>query len=415
MGRSEETAVLGSLLIDGSMIEEVSLILKERDFFSEQHKLIWRAMQSLTQDGKPIDVLTVASELRDHKCLTRAGGAAYISSLTDYVPDIANVCYYAKEVKKESASKDLVRVGNNLTDEGIPVTDRLEIGLNALSNLVQESTRSKEVRISEVMSKLMTDIEDGVDAIGGIKTGFSDLDKHLLGLSPGDFVVVGARPSVGKSAFALQVAANIAKQNKSVLYVSPEMTEDQLARRLLASESGVPYEKLLVPSSLTDSDKKKIIEQNQNIKRLPLIIDDSASQTLADVRVKARRVQARGGLDFIIVDYLQLLCPGDDSKEEVTKISKGLKALAKDLEIPVLGITQLSRNLEYRDDKRPRLSDIRATGQIEQDADIIMFLWYPEPTTPIVEIFIEKHRNGPLGAAKYTFNKDTTRFIPRGW
>ena len=415
MAEADELAVLGALLLDGGMYAEVSGYLKERDFFSEQNRLIWRAMQSLTFDGKPIDLISVSNELREHTCLTKAGGSTYVSSLIDQVPDVNNVEYYAKEVKRDSASRDLVRIGNHLRDGRTSVENRMEAAFSALNDLSGQSIKSSEARIGDVLNNILAEVDSGEGQEGEIKTGFFELDKALLGFGAGDLIVVGARPSVGKSAFALQVAANVAKQNKSVLYISPEMSEAQLGRRLLSSESGVPYTSLLKPKGLSDEAKETLHRIAGTISTLPLVIDDTAQQSLADVRVKARRMQSRGGIDFLIVDYLQLLCPGDDSKEEVTKISKGLKAIAKDLSIPVMAITQLSRNLEYRDDKRPRLSDIRASGQLEQDADTVMFLWYPSKEKPIIEVFVEKNRNGALGAAQYEFDRHTTRFKPKGW
>lgn len=415
MAEADEVAVLGALLLDGGMYPEVSSYLKERDFFSEQHRLIWRSMQSLTFAGKPIDLISVCNELREHTCLTKAGGSVYVSSLVDQVPDVNNLGYYAKEVKRDSVARDLTRIGKHLSDNRTSVESRMEAAFSALNELSAESIHSSEARIGDVLNNILAEVDSGEGQEGEIKTGFHELDKALLGFGAGDLIVVGARPSVGKSAFALQVAANVAKQNKSVLYISPEMSEAQLGRRLLSSESGIPYTSLIKPKGLDDEAKEKLHRVAKGINTLPLVIDDTAQQSLADVRVKARRMQSRGGISFLIVDYLQLLCPGDDSKEEVTKISKGLKALAKDLSIPIMAITQLSRNLEYRDDKRPRLSDIRASGQLEQDADTVMFLWYPSKDKPVIEVFVEKNRNGALGAAQYTFDRHTTRFKPKGW
>ncbi len=415
MVEAEEAAVLGGLLLDGSMFSEVSAVLQERDFFSEQNRLIWRAMVSLTLDGKPIDLISVTGELRAHTCLTKAGGSVYVSGLVDSVQDVKNILYYAQQVKKESVDRDLVRIGSRLKDKRTAIETRIEVAFSSLNDLSGELVQSKEMRISDVLQGILSDIESGKGQEGEIKTGFHELDRSLLGFGAGDLIVIGARPSIGKSSFALQIASKVAKQSKNVFYVSPEMTEAQLGRRLLSAQSGVPYIKLLKPKSLTEKEKETLRETSKATSVLPLTIDDTSMQSVDEVRIKARRMQARGGIDLLIVDYLQLLCPGDDSKEEVTKVSKGLKALAKDLGIPVIAVTQLSRNVEYRDDKKPKLSDIRGSGQIEQDSDTVMFLWYPEKDKPIMEVFIDKNRNGPLGAALYEFDRHTTKFKARGW
>jgi replicative DNA helicase len=212
---------------------------------------------------------------------------------------------------------------------------------------------------------------------------------------------------VGKSAFSLQVAWNIAKQGKRVFYVSPEMSKMQLTMRLLSMQSGVPYMSIKA-GKVSATELERVREARDMIINLPLDIDDSPDQTIESVRLQARRMQAGSGISLLMVDYLQLLCKGDDSKEAVTVVSKGLKGIAKDLSIPVWAVTQLSRQLEYRDDKRPRLSDIRGSGQLEQDADVVMFIW--APTHAKTEVFVEKNRNGPLGATTLKFDKETTKF-----
>ena len=411
----EEVAVLGSCIQEAACWEEVSTFLTQRDFYKEQHRLIWRAMLELAGDGKPVDIVSVIGKLRSKKCLTKVGGAAYISSLGDQTPDVNNAMHYAKEVRGASTSRDLVRVGNGLRNEDILPVRRMEIALGLLSDISNQTVISKEILVGDAAAEIVARVARREDESDGIKIGFPELDEAFGGLGAGSFYILAARPSIGKSAFTLQVAANVAKSGRPVLYVSPEMTEDQLAQRLLSSESGVSYKKIPKPSTMSTSEVKAIEEAYERIRLMPLVLDDSSKTDLADVRFKAQRMKSKGGLGLLIVDYLQLLCEGDDSKEAVSIISRGMKSLAKDLEIPVWGVSQMSRSSEYRDSKRPTLTDLRGSGQLEQDSDAVSFLWYPSPSRDKLEVFIEKHRNGPLATTSLVFNKETTRFTPGGW
>jgi replicative DNA helicase len=238
----------------------------------------------------------------------------------------------------------------------------------------------------------------------------------MSGLNKESLIILAARPSIGKSAFSLQVAANVAKRNVPVLFLSPEMSKLQLTKRLLSMESGVPYTKIMSSKKLSDSDINDLKEADKRIRTIPLVIDDASEQSITGLRLKARRMQATSGLGLVIIDYLQLLCEGDDSKEAVTKISKGLKSIAKDLCIPVWAVSQLSRNIVYRDSQRPTLSDLRGSGQIEQDADAVLMLWQPKKSDGSkIEVFLEKHRNGPLGQTTLHFDKGTTKFTTGEW
>jgi replicative DNA helicase len=411
----EEVAVLGACIQDDACWQEVYGYLNERDFFKEEHRLMWRAMCELSQEGTNVDIISVIGKLRAKKCLTRAGGASGVSTLSDFTPDVNNAMQYAKEVKRASTSRDLVRVGNGLRNEEVDPTRRMEIALGLLSDISNQSIMTREVLIGDVAEEIVARVVRREDELDGIKMGFPELDEAFGGLGAGSFYILAARPSLGKSAFTLQVAANVAKQGNPVLYVSPEMTEDQLARRLLSSESGVSYKKIPKPSTMSQSEVRAIEEAHEKIRLMPLVLDDTSKTTLADVRFKAQRMKSKGGLDLLIVDYLQLLCEGDDSKEAVTIVSKGLKALAKDLEIPVWAVSQMSRSSEYRDSKRPTLTDLRGSGHLEQDADAVSFLWFPTKAKDRIEVFIEKHRNGPLATTNLVLNKHTTRFQPGGW
>ena len=410
-----EIAVLAACFLDDDALLKASSTLQERDFYREQHRIIWRAMQTLTATGDPVDILSVTNLLRDKRDLTRAGGSSYISSLLDQLPDVSNVEHYALEVKKESQSRDLVRIGRILMDDSTPPSSRMETGFGLLSDLSNASVKSREVLVGDVAREIVNRVQGGIDAADGIRMGYVGLDDPLGGLSPGDYIILAARPSIGKSAFALQVAGNVAKDNHPVLYISPEMTDLSLTQRLLASESSVSYKKLSKPSTMSENDKRLVTDAYARIKTLPLVIDESPDQTLEEVALKARRMKSKSGLGLIIVDYLQLLCPGDDTKEEITRISKGLKTIAKNLEIPMLAVSQLSRTMTYQNRKRPELTDLRGSGQLEQDADSVLFLWHPTKAKDKIEVFIEKNRNGPLGAVSFNFNSDTTRFEVGAW
>ena len=414
-GYDEEVAVLGAIMIDGGVLGEVSAFLYERDFYSEQHRLIYRAMVELMHGGQPVDAVTVIAKLKERKCLTRVGGATGVSDLMDYCPDVANAVYYAREVKKKSLSRDLHRVGGLLRDGSEKPIETLDRGLSALNELSNQSISSQEVLVGDMTSDVLSTVLEGNGKQEGLVTGFQSIDYFLWGMNPGDLIILAARPSEGKSAFTLQVAANVAKNNKHVLFVSPEMTARQIAMRLLSLESNVQYKKLDRGKGLTDEERDVVKTAHERIQTLPLVIDDSPRQTLSDVRIKARRMQASGKLDLVVVDYLQLLCAGDDSKEAVTEISKGLKALAKDLQIPVWAVSQLSRAATYRDSRRPQLTDLRGSGQLEQDADVVIFIWFIDKKAGKVEIFLDKHRNGPCGGQSYEFDHSTTRFTVGSW
>lgn len=406
-GIDEEVALLGALIMDGKQYAQIAKHIQESDFYKEEHRLIWRACTDLYNKEVPIDIISVTSRLRDTKDLTRAGGASYVSELVDFLPDVSNTETYAKEIKKASASRKLFVVGKRLQDHSVDPGERIDIAFSSLNEIAKVAIHATEARIGDIANEVYQDVLNCNGKTRGIQIGFPGLDNAIDGVNSDELIVLGARPSIGKSAFSLQVAWNIARQGKRVFYVSPEMSKMQLTMRLLSMKSGVPY-MAIKGASVPKGDLDRIREARDSIINLPLDIDDSPGQTIESVRLQARRMQAGNGIALLMVDYLQLLCSGDDSKEAVTVVSKGLKGIAKDLGIPVWAVTQLSRNIEYRDDKRPRLSDIRGSGQLEQDADVVMFIW--QPTSAKTEVFIEKNRNGPLGATTLHFDKKTTKF-----
>ena len=406
-GVDEESAVLAAILLDGALYQQAAKHIREVDFYKSEHRLIWRAMTRLNQEEAPIDVLSVKAKLESAKDLTRAGGSSYLSSMVDLLPDVANVETYAILVKKASASRDLAKIGKRLMDLDVDPGERIDIAFSSLADVSKTAIPTKEARVGDVASEIYSDILKGNGKTHGMLVGFAGLDNALDGINSDELIILGARPSVGKSAFSLQVAWNIAKSGKRVFYLSPEMSKAQLTMRLMSMDSGIPYMSIK-NGSITQAELGKLKDTRDRIINLPLDIDDSPTQTIETARLQTRRKKASGGVDLLMVDYLQLLCAGDDSKEAVTVVSKGLKAIAKDMSIPVWAVTQLSRQIEYRDDKRPTLSDIRGSGQVEQDADVVMFIW--QKTSTKTEVFIAKNRNGPLGETVLKFDKNTTRF-----
>ena len=415
-GVEEEAAVIGAILTQGSCYQDAASILELNYFYKEEHRLIWKAMTALFNDGKKIDAITVASRLKEHKCLTKAGGQSGIASMMDILFDTSNVKEYAKQVRSAYIGRGIKGLGRKLMMDDVSPEDRMDYAFSKLTEYNRKAALNREIKVGKVSEEIVSAVVDGNGFDSGIPTGFKELDEPLSGLKKEDFIILAARPSIGKSAFSLQVAAEIAQRGMSVLYVSPEMSQKQLTYRLLSLMSGVPYMKLIKQAGLTKNEIEMIKDAGNKIINLPLVIDDSSEQTISSIRPLARRhASPPNTLDLIMVDYLQLLCPGDDSKEAVTKISKGLKALAKDLDIPVWGVSQLSRSIIYRDSKRPVATDLRGSGQLEQDADVILMMWRPRSTEDKVEVFIEKHRNGPLGTVTLDFDPDTTKFTTGGW
>jgi replicative DNA helicase len=325
--------------------------------------------------------------------------------------------FYARGVKSNFNGRKLKGLGHYLTDSTETPEEKISKAYLDLSDIGKKSVKSKILSVGESVDSFMVDLFDENGATDdSIKTGFSDLDDILWGIYPSDFFVLAARPSIGKTAFSMQVASNIAKKNKRVLFLSLEMSNKQLTRRLLSLESGVSYQRILKSQHLSKDNKEALAEAADRIKTLPLEIDDSSGQLVGTVRMKAQQVQASRGLDIIMIDYLQLLCPGGDTPEEVTRVSNGLKAIAKDLNIVVWGVSQLSRSIEYRESRRPQLSDLRGSGSLEQDANLVTFLYRPKRDDKTkIEAVVEKHTNGPLGAATFAFDNDTVRFSKGSW
>ena len=425
-----EKSVLGSVLIDKDSIEKVIDILKSDDFYSRQHQLIYKAMINLLEKNEPIDILTVSNKLEEGGGLEPAGGAAYLTSLLSVTPTSAHILNYGKIVQRKKILRDLIDSAHKITalghqeEESIEkILDQAEQKLFAVSqrSLTQEFTALKE-ELHEAFERLER-LHKGDGALRGLSTGFVDLDNILAGLQRSDLVILGARPSLGKTTLALDIARSVArKENAGVGIFSLEMSKDQVIDRILAAEAGVGLWKMRtghLTSSGDYNDFSKISSALNSLSQVPIFIDDTASPTVLQIRAMARRLRSKSNLGLLVVDYLQLVQPRSDIDgyvQQVTDVANSLKALARELNIPVIAVSQLSRAVEARPDQRPRLSDLRESGAIEQDADVVVLILreeYYNPTSDnqgVAEVIIAKQRNGPVGALRLSFIKEYTRF-----
>ena len=422
-----EQSVLGALLLSRDAMSTVAeLGLTADDFYKPGHQHIYEAVRVLTTAGQPVDPVTVAEELRRSGLLDDIGGATYLLELQAATPAISNAGRYGAIVQDTAILRRLITVASEIAELGYDEPDDVAKALDMAETKVFEIAERRVVDstkpVSELVGLVMNDLEKRYEegnAITGIPTGYTDLDELLSGLQPSTLNVVGARPSMGKTAFALGIATNVAVEtNKPVLFFSLEMGHKELTQRILASEARVDSTKLRT-GRLSQQDWSKI---GKAIGRLeaPLYIDDNPNVTVMEIRAKARRMAARfGGIGCIIIDYLQLMSGRNNAENrqvEVSEMSRGLKILARELEAPIVALSQLSRNLESRADKRPMLSDLRESGSIEQDADVVMFIYRDEVYNAesadrgSAEIIVAKHRNGAIGTKRLVFLGNYTRF-----
>ncbi|MFC1652018.1 replicative DNA helicase [Patescibacteria group bacterium] len=424
-----EQAVLGSLLIDKDAVVKIADILKEEDFYQEKHEIIFKAMLGIYEARDPIDMVTLTEKLEKGKQIKNIGGASYLSELLSVVPTASHVVSYAKVVQEKATLRRLIRAANDIMALGYQedknLSDLLDRAEQSVFTVSQKYLKEKFIPLKDVL----TDAFDRIDLLHkdksqlrGIPTGFKGFDKLLAGLQPSDLIIIAARPSMGKSSLALNIAQHIAtKEKASVGFFSLEMSKEQLVDRMLCTEAGIDLWKLRT-GSLDDDDFPKLGHAMGSLSDAPLYIDDAATANIMEIRTKARRLQAEHGLDLIIVDYLQLMegtnggGNSDNRVQEVSEISRGLKGIARELDIPVIALSQLSRAVEQRQPKIPQLSDLRDSGSIEQDADVVMFVYredmYETETDRknIADILIKKHRNGPTGQVELFFHADQTKF-----
>lgn len=422
-----ERSILGSLMLDPKAINIIVDILKPEDFYSQKHEMIYSAMLELYEKKDPIDVLSVTSRLKERKMLEEAGGHSYLADLVNEVPTSSNAKHYSEIVRKKSVLRALIESSDHISGLGYneedEVEDLLDEAEKKIFSIARFSVKQKFISLGSALGdawERFDKLHKSKGELRGIPTGFPELDNLLAGFQKSDLIILAARPSVGKTALALDIARNVACRHKvSVGIFSLEMSSQQLVDRLIAAEARVDSWKLRTGRLSTDDEFTRIRDAMDALSSAKIFIDDEASNNIMQMRAKARRLQAEHGLDLIIVDYLQLMVPRqriDNPVQQMTEISRSLKGLARELEVPILALSQLSRAVEMRHPPIPKLHDLRDSGSIEQDADVVAFIYredkYKENTDRqnIAEILIEKHRNGPTGKIELYFNPEKVSF-----
>jgi len=420
-----EQSVLGSLLIDRDAIIRIASYLKAEDFYVSANATIYRAILDLYNRREPTDFVTLSDELERRGTLDEIGGVGYLSSLLSAVPTAVHVEYYGRIVERTATLRRLIDAGTSIVGIGyqdnVDTEDAIDSAERALFQVTQQRQTKDFQSIHDVIDRFFDQLEylqNNRDELVGVPTGFTDLDRLTGGLQRSDLVIVAARPSMGKTAFSLGIAYGAAVQHgRTVGVFSLEMSAEQLVQRLLSTESGIDSHKIRL-GNIDDREWEEISRAFGRLSEARIFIDDSANAGIMDIRSKARRLQAEQGLDLIIVDYLQLMTGrrSENRVQEISEISRGLKGLARELNIPVVALSQLSRAVESRSDHRPMLSDLRESGAIEQDADIVMFIYreekYDEHSDKkgIAELIVSKHRNGPVDTVNLRFFEATARF-----
>lgn len=424
-----EKSLLGAILISEESLPDVTEIVKPQDFYDERNQHIYNAMWNLYEHHRPVDLLTVKTELKNKKLTQKAGGASYLAELSGYVPTAAHATAYAELVKKAAVRRNLINAAAKITEaaynEGNETEDVLGEAEKLVFNVSDQNTRTDAEFIGDLLSSTFDRLEqlyENKGSIAGYKTGFPDLDKKTAGFHKSDLVILAARPAMGKTALALNFARNVAAINKkAVLLFSLEMSKEQLINRMLSDASGISSFDL-ERGNFSSEDFAKITEAMSELEQEQIFIDDKPGLSIMEMRTKARRVAHDHDLGLIIVDYLQLMTGSskratDNRVQEISEISRGLKMIARELDVPVIALSQLSRTVEQRDPKIPMLSDLRESGSIEQDADIVFFIYredyYNEDTDRqnIADLILAKHRRGATGKVELFFDKERVRFM----
>ena len=421
-----EQSLLGSLLLDNNAIIRVVDFLRTDDFYRKQHQVIYQAMLELFTHHEPIDLLSVTAKLKENGVIDDIGGRAYLSSLINMVPTSSHALHYGKIVQKKRLLRDLIDASWHISQLGYDTARNVE---EVLDEAERKIFSISEHALTQEFKNLPAELKQAFERIemlsrheGGIRgvpTGFTDLDNMLSGLQPSDLIIIAARPSLGKTSLALSIARHVGvNEHKPVGIFSLEMSKEQVVDRLIAAQAGVDLWRMRT-GRLSSDDFDSIRDGLNQLSDAPIFIDDAATATVLQMRAMARRLQAQHGLDLIIVDYLQLISShinSDNMVQQVTEISRSLKALARELNVPVIAISQLSRAVESRPDQKPKLSDLRESGSIEQDADVVMFIWREDMVKKdlgvrnIATIHIAKHRNGPVGELTLRFDPERATF-----
>jgi len=430
--REAEQSVIGAIFLEPQALITASEILLADDFYQNAHKTIFETMLRLSDQGKAIDVVTVTEELSAKKEIEDVGGLSYLLELANAVPTAANVAHYAKIVEEKALLRRLIRVATKIVEDGYTREDEVEALLGEAEKKMMEVANRKNAgdfkHVKDVLVETFDNIEQLQSRKGdvtGIPTGFRDLDHITAGFQRNDLIIVAARPSVGKTAFALNVAQSVAVQaRENVAIFSLEMGAEQLIMRMLCAEGNIDAQ-VLRTGALTTEDWGKLTMAMGSLSNSGIFIDDTPGVRINEIRAKCRRLAQEHGLGMILIDYLQLIQgsgkPGENRQQEVSEISRSLKQLARELKVPVIALSQLSRGVEQRQDKRPMMSDLRESGSIEQDADIVAFLYRDDyydkesESKNMIEIIIAKQRNGPTGTVTLAFKKEFNKFINVDW
>ncbi len=421
-----EISLLGAILLDKDAIIKVADLVTADDFYKEAHGIVYAAMLNLFEHREPIDVVTLTNKLEELKKLDIVGGGSYIATLASSVPSAANIVHYAKIVAEKSVLRRLIHASTEIADlalhEEKEIPDVLDKAEQAIFAVSQKHTKESFIAIKDILTASFDRLDElhrNKDQLRGVPTGFRDLDNLLAGLQNSDLIILAARPSMGKSSLAINIAQHVAiHEGIPVAIFSLEMSKEQLVDRLLCSEANVDSWKLR-NANLSDSDFGRIGEAMAKLSEAPLYFDDSAGINVMEMRTKARRLQSEHGLGLIIIDYLQLMQGnGSNSRvEEVSEISRSLKGLARELNVPVIALSQLSRAVENRPSRIPQLADLRESGSIEQDADVVIFIYrddYYEKDSErknIADVLVRKHRNGPVGQVELYFKQEQMLFM----
>lgn len=422
-----EQAVLGAMLLSHDAVIVAMEKLQSQDFYRDVHRIIFEAMEHLHRENKEIDVITLPDELKRMKKLDDVGGLEYVLNLPNLVGSAANIEYYANIVAEKALARNLISTCTELTTEAYDgqketeaLLDDAERRILQLSDTKNRGDFASVGAVVEVTLDKITKLYENKAGLTGLPTGFRDLDRMTSGLQPSDLILVAARPSMGKTAFTLNIAQNVGvRQHKTVAFFSLEMSQEQLVQRLLCQIAHIDSQKLRTGQLNSDEEWTRLTDACDKLYESPIYIDDTPGISVAEMRSKARRLKSEHGLDLIIVDYLQLMqgCNAESRQQEISEISRSLKALARELKVPLIALSQLSRSVESRQDKRPMLSDLRESGALEQDADIVSFLYredyYDKETENqhITEVILAKHRNGPVGSVKLYFKNEFTLFL----
>jgi len=423
-----EQAVLGAILLQPEALITVMERVREEDFYDPRHQFIFAAMIQLGEENQPIDLITMTATLQDKQQLEDIGNVTYLMKLANAVPTAANVDYYAQIIEEKSMLRRLIRTATQIVNDGYASGDEVSDLLSDAERKILEISNRRSgtgfIAIKDVLMEVFENVENlsmNKGGTTGIPSGFTDLDKMTAGFQRNDLIIVAARPSVGKTAFALNVAQNVGVRAKETVAIfSLEMSAAQLVQRIVCAESNVDATRMRT-GNLENDDWEKLTMAIGALAEANIFIDDTPGITVADIRAKCRRLKKEHGLGMIMIDYLQLIHgrgkAGENRQQEVSEISRTLKMIARELEVPVIALSQLSRGVEQRQDKRPMMSDLRESGSIEQDADIVAFLYrddyYNQDSEKknIIEIIIAKQRNGPVGTVELVFLKNFNKFV----